>query len=32
LSGNADRIAIAHLLSHSSGIGNYPPPDAANSG
>ena len=27
---NAERITIAHLLSHSSGIGNYPPPDAAN--
>jgi D-alanyl-D-alanine carboxypeptidase len=26
---NAERITIAHLLSHSSGIGNYPSPEAA---
>jgi D-alanyl-D-alanine carboxypeptidase len=26
---NADRITIAHLLSHSSGLGNYPSPEAA---
>jgi len=26
---NAERITIAHLLSHSSGLGNYPPPEAA---
>jgi D-alanyl-D-alanine carboxypeptidase len=25
---NARQITIAHLLSHSSGIGNYPPPEA----
>lgn len=25
---NAERITIAHLLSHSSGLGNYPPPEA----
>lgn len=25
---NAERITIAHLLSHSSGIGSYPPPGA----
>jgi D-alanyl-D-alanine carboxypeptidase len=26
---NAEQITIAHLLSHSSGIGNYPPTDVA---